>query len=129
MRLLDLALTDQNLLAAWQQVCGNNGAVGTDGITLGMFGANLVQHLAALRTQVKTGRYVTQPLLRVALPHPGKSFRLLGIPAKRDRALQTAVVPILTLLINPHFVDVSFGYRPGALLHGWCNARLMRWDN
>ncbi|WP_374326921.1 CRISPR-associated endonuclease Cas1 [Azonexus sp.] len=113
MSLLDLALTDQNLLAAWQRVCDNDGAPGGDGITLEAFGANLTQRLAVLRAQVRDGRYVTQPLLRIALERPGKTPRLLGIPAVRDRVLQSAFTLVLTPLIDPRFAEASFGYRPG----------------
>lgn len=113
MSLLDLALTDQNLLAAWQRVCSNDGAAGADGVTLDVFGANLGQRLAVLRAQVREGRYVTQPLLQVALARPGKTPRLLGIPAVRDRVLQTAFTQVLMPLIEPHFAEVSYGYRPG----------------
>lgn len=113
MSLLDLALADQNLLAAWQRVCENDGAPGSDGVTLEAFGAGLMQRLAALRAQVREGRYATQPLLEVALERPGKSPRLLGIPAVRDRVLQTAVTLVLMPILDPHFEDTSFAYRPG----------------
>lgn len=112
MSLLDVVIAPASLRAAWQRVRANGGGPGADGITLERFAAGLDARLSALRAQVRDGRYVTQPLLEVALERPGRAPRLLGIPAVRDRVLQTAVAQVLTPVLDPHFEDASFGYRP-----------------
>jgi len=111
--LLDLAATDENLALAWSKVKANGGGAGADGVTLERFAEGLLERLAKLRHQVLNGTYVPDPLLRIELPRPGKTPRLLAVPTVRDRVLQTAVCQILVPIIDPLFEDESFAYRPG----------------
>lgn len=112
-RLLDAALRDDTLLAAWQRVHDNAGAPGVDGVSIAQFGAALLAEIARLRSAIRAGTYTPLPLRRILLPRPGKTPRLLAVPCVRDRLVQSAVAHVLTPLIDPDFEDFSFGYRPG----------------
>ena len=113
MDLLTQTLYDQNLLSAWQRVCANNGAPGSDHVTIDAFGHNLLNQLLILKTQVANSRYQCQPLLQVKLERVGKEPRLLAIPSVRDRVLQTACSQILTPIIDPYLPSENMGFRPG----------------
>jgi len=111
--LLDRALRDDTLLAAWERVRDNAGGPGVDGVTIAQYGAALLTRIAALQRAVRDGGYKPLPLRRILLPRPGKSPRLLAVPCVADRLLHSAVAQVLTPLIDPDFEDFSFGYRPG----------------
>ncbi len=113
MSLIDIATTDDAITYAWLRVKENGGGSGSDGVTLERFGDDLLARLAKLRAQVKAATYVPDPLLRIELPRPGKSSRLLAVPTVRDRVLQTAIAQALNPILDPTFEEQSFAYRPG----------------
>lgn len=111
--LLDLALSDDALTYAWFKVKENGGGAGADGVNLERFGDDLLARLAKLRSQVRNGSYVPDPLMRIELARAGHAPRLLAVPTVRDRVLQTAVAQILNPILDPTFEEESFAYRPG----------------
>ncbi|HRI93048.1 MAG TPA: CRISPR-associated endonuclease Cas1 [Accumulibacter sp.] len=113
MALLDNLLAEDTLTQAWERVRSNGGAPGVDGIDIDEFGRNALIRITRLRDQLRDGRYQPTPLLRVELPRPGREPRLLGIPSVRDRVLQTAAALVLGPLLDRHFEDESYAYRPG----------------
>lgn len=90
MNLLQKALSNDFMLQGWAKVRGNAGAAGVDGVTVQHFAQSALSHINALRAAVLAGTYQPAPLRRVELPRPGKSPRLLAIPAVADRVLQSA---------------------------------------
>lgn len=113
MALLDNLLSDDTLTQAWARARKNGGGAGVDGIGLDEFGRNALLRLSRLRDQVRGGRYQPTPLLRVELPRPGREPRLLAVPSIGDRVLQTAATLVLGPILDRHFEDESFAYRPG----------------
>ncbi|MDX9716208.1 MAG: CRISPR-associated endonuclease Cas1 [Thauera sp.] len=107
------ALSDKTLYSAWQRVQVNAGGPGADGVTIEQFNDEIEVRLRRLRKQVIDGRYVPQPLRRVAMHRAGRRPRLLAIPSVRDRVLQTAVALVLGPALEKTFGNSSFGYRPG----------------
>ena len=91
----------------------NGGGAGVDGIDLDDFGRNALLRLGRLRDEVRDGRYRPEPLLRLELPRAGREPRLLAVPAVADRILQTAATLVLGPILDRHFEDESFAYRPG----------------
>ena len=87
---LDLNLMAQvvekaNVLKAWQRVKSNQGAPGSDGMTLEDFPTYAGKHWPAIRQSLLDGSYCPQPVRRVAIPKPGgRGERLLGVPSLED---------------------------------------------
>ena len=58
-------------------------------------------------------KYKPQPVLRVEIPKPNGGVRKLGIPTIMDRIIEQAVVQVITPIVEPHFSEYSYGFRPG----------------
>lgn len=93
------------------------GAPGADGVTMDAFGATLDVEIDALWRDLRTGRYRAEPVRRVYIPKANGQQRPLGIPTVRDRTVQRAVSDILTVIYEPYFCEVSYGFRPGRSCH------------
>ena len=51
-------------------------------------------------------------MLRVEIPKPGGGVRKLGIPTVLDRIIEQAIVQVITPIVEPHFSEYSYGFRP-----------------
>lgn len=112
--LCDKVWSAANLQAAWKRVYANRGGSGTDGQTVHQYQARLQQELGCLSDLLKQDRYVPQPVRRVWIPKPGSTEkRPLGIPAVRDRVVQTAIRNVLEPVFERTFAEHSYGFRPG----------------
>jgi len=91
----------------------NRGAAGIDRVSITLYGAQLLQNLAALERRLKDGTYQSLPLRRVHIPkgNTGET-RPLGIPAVADRVAQEMVRRLLNPLFEGIFHENSFGFRP-----------------
>ena len=110
--LIDKVYRPATLQAAWARVQANRGAAGVDGQSVAMFARHAERYLAELAEQVKEGRYRPQPVKRVEIPKGPKQTRPLGIPAVKDRIVQTAVKLVIEPIFEAQFVDSSYGFRP-----------------
>jgi len=98
---------------AWEQVRRNRGAAGVDGITIAHIeAAGVDAFLATLAEELRAERYRPLPSRRVWLPKPQGGTRPLGIPALRDRIVETAVKLVLEPIFEADFLECSYGYRP-----------------
>ncbi len=99
--------------AAWK-VCANDGSAGVDGQSVSRFEQDMDRQLALLERQLRDGSYQPQPVKRVYIPKPGsKEKRPLGIPAVRDRVVQTALLMVIGPIFEIGFSEDSHGFRPG----------------
>jgi RNA-directed DNA polymerase len=113
--LVDKVYSRKNLTLAWERVRANQGASGTDRITVDAFEANLETNLERLHQELRDGTYQPQPVRRLEIPKrgsPGKT-RPLGIPSVVDRVCQQAMVNRLEPIFEKVFDPSSFGYRKG----------------
>lgn len=111
--LIDKVYRPRTLAVAWQKVAANAGAAGVDGQSVERFAARAEQYLMELEQALKAGTYRPQPVRRVDIPKgPGKS-RPLGIPAVKDRIVQSALKLVIEPIFEREFEPTSYGFRPG----------------
>jgi RNA-directed DNA polymerase len=111
--LIDKVYRAETLRAAWQKVEANGGAAGVDGQSVERFAARAEMYLEELSTALKKGTYRPEPVRRVEIAKGGGKFRPLGIPAVKDRIVQTALKFVLEPIFEREFVKMSYGFRPG----------------
>jgi group II intron reverse transcriptase/maturase len=99
--------------AAYKSVRANQGAAGVDGQSIADFEADLSNNLYKLWNRLASGSYFPPPVRRVDIPKDDGRTRPLGIPTVADRVAQMVVKRALEPLVEPHFHDDSYGYRPG----------------
>jgi len=98
---------------AYKSVRANQGAAGVDGQSIADFEADLSNNLYKLWNRLASGSYFPPPVRRVDIPKDDGRTRPLGIPTVADRLAQMVVKRTLEPLVEPHFHDDSYGYRPG----------------
>ena len=111
--LIDKVTRLGTLEIAWQKVAANKGSAGVDGQSVKKFGRRAGLYLQELSEALKSGAYQPQPVKRVEIPKgPGKT-RPLGIPAVKDRIVQTALKMAIEPIFEKVFEESSYGFRPG----------------
>lgn len=120
--LLDQLLDWRNLEAAWERVRSNRGArtPGQDGLTCREIEVRASAWLEGLAKELRSGRYRASAARTVEIPkHPGSSeTRQIGILNVKDRVVHAALKQVLEPLLEPVFLDTSFGFRPGRSVAG-----------
>lgn len=112
--LLNQVLADKNLAQAWQAVARNQGMPGVDEVSIRRWRRNWEEQIKSLARAVRTQRYHPSKLRCRRIPKRNRrEFRTLLIPTVSDRVLQRAVLQVLHPICDVHFLDCSFGYRPG----------------
>lgn len=112
-------LERDNVQPAWQRVKSNQGAPGSDGMSLEDFPAYAREHWSEIRQSLLDGSYQPRPVRRVVIPKPQeKGERKLGVPGVVDRVIQQAILQVLTPIFDPEFSESSYGSRPKRSAHG-----------
>jgi RNA-directed DNA polymerase len=112
--LIDKVYADRTLELAWEKVRTNAGGSGVDRITVARFAKSCPRGLLDLKEQVRQASYLPLPVKRVWIPKPGTNQkRPLGIPAVRDRIVQTALRMVIEPIFEHRFAEHSYGFRPG----------------
>jgi RNA-directed DNA polymerase len=105
------------LWEAYQLVKRNGGAAGIDGQTVEGFEERLKDNLYKLWNRMSSGSYYPQAVRRVEIPKKNGGVRYLGIPSVTDRIAQMAAKLVFEPLLEPHFHEDSYGYRPNKSAH------------
>ena len=108
--LIDKVARAGTLQAAWRKVARN---AGVDGQSVEKFAAQADDYLNELEAALKNGTYRPQPVKRVEIPKRPGQTRPLGIPAVKDRIVQTALKLVIEPIFERDFLDTSHGFRPG----------------
>ena len=111
-QLLEQILERENMMTAYKKVKSNGGAGGIDGISTKDVRDYLVKNWSGIREQIRQRKYKPQPVKRVEIPKPSGGVRNLGIPNVIDRIIEQAVAQVLTPIVEPHFSEYSYGFRP-----------------
>jgi RNA-directed DNA polymerase len=112
--LIDKVYRPKTLEAAWKRVRKAGGAAGSDRQSIKEFEKRLGSNLAQLSEELCNGRYRPRPIRRTYIDKPGsKEKRPLGIPAVRDRVVQTALKMVIEPIFEKEFAASSYGFRPG----------------
>lgn len=116
-KLIDKVIAYENLWTAYRKVRSNKGAPGVDGITVHQLKGHMEKYYPHLERKLKDGTYQPHPVKRVAIPKSDGSKRYLGIPCALDRVVQQAILQVIGPIIDPHFSEMSFGFRKGRNQH------------
>ena len=115
--MIESVLHPSNLMRALRQVERNKGSAGVDGMKAEELYAYLQNHREWIKTSIRDGSYLPQPILGVEIPKGNGKKRLLGVPTVLDRMLQQAVGQVLCNHYDIGFEDNSYGFRPGRSAH------------
>ncbi len=98
---------------AFRRVKANAGAAGVDRQSLEEFEEHLKDNLYKLWNRMSSGSYMPPPVRAVPIPKKSGGCRILGVPTVADRVAQMVVKLQFEPSVEPHFLDDSYGYRPG----------------
>src|SRR5262245_44114225 len=122
------AISKQVVWEAYQRVKANQGAAGVDGQSLEAFESDLKNNLYKIWNRMSSGSYFPPPVRLVEIPKANGGLRPLGIPTVADRVAQMVVKMHLEPVVEPHFHEDSYGYRPGkSALDAVATARQRCW--
>ena len=102
---------------AFKKVYSNRGSWGVDGVTWEVFRSDLENNLYRLWNRMSSGSYFPQGVRAVEIPKKDGGVRKLGIPTIVDRIAQQVATDYLQPLVDPHFHEHSYGYRPNKNAH------------
>jgi group II intron reverse transcriptase/maturase len=107
------------LTDSWKIVKANKGSAGVDGISIEDIKENgELEYIQKLHeTLIDTHQYHLRKIRRVFIPKADGTRRPLGIPAIRDRIVQTATKLLLEPIFEADFLDCSYGFRPNRSAH------------
>lgn len=105
-------ISKQEMWNAHLSVKTNKGAAGSDGQSIEDLDADLKNNLYKIWNRLSLRSYFPPPVKRVDIPKSNGKVRSLGIPTVSDRIAQMVIKNRLKPLVDPHFHNDSYDYRP-----------------
>jgi len=108
--ILEIASSVEILKIAYETIKSKPGNMsrGTNKETLDGISDNWFEETSSL---LKKELFVFRPSRRIYIPKPNGKHRPLGISSPRDKIVQQAMRLVLEILLEPHFLDCSHGFR------------------
>lgn len=116
---------------AYEKVKANKGSAGVDNQTLTEFEKDLKNNLYRIWNRMSSGSYFPPAVRMVEIPKSDGKMRKLGIPTVTDRIAQMVAKIYFEPLVEKHFHEDSYGYRPNKSAHqaiGKSRERCWRYD-
>jgi group II intron reverse transcriptase/maturase len=117
MELIEEILRTSNLTQASKEVIRNKGAGGIDGMNVKDLKEYLHNNREKIINQVRSQKYIPQPIRGKEIPKGNGKSRTLGIPTVVDRMLQQAVLRVIMPRYEYMFSTYSYGFRPKRNTH------------
>lgn len=111
--LRDKVFSERTLALGYERVREQKGSAGVDNISVERFGNEKERELRALSKELRENRYQPRAVKRVMIPKLDGGLRALGIPAVRDRVVQSALKMVIEPIFEHEFHEHSYGFRPG----------------
>lgn len=111
------AIPKQAVWNAYKEVKANHGAAGIDEVSIEEFESDLKNNLYKLWNRMSSGSYFPPAVKAVPILKKSGGTRLLGVPTVADRVAQMVVKDYLEPIVEPIFLEDSYGYRPGKSAH------------
>ena len=110
-------ISRQVVWEAYKAVKANNGSAGVDNQSVSDFEKNLDGNLYKIWNRMSSGSYFPPAVRMVEIAKSDGKVRQLGIPTVTDRIAQMVAKLYFEPLIEPHFHEDSYGYRPKRSAH------------
>lgn len=114
--LMDLILSEENILLSYRNIKANSGSYtpGTDRLTIQDIGTLTPDAVVKRVRSIINGKwgYRPKPVRRKDIPKPNGSMRPLGIPCIWDRLIQQCIKQVMEPICEAKFSDNSYGFRP-----------------
>jgi len=105
-------ISQELVRVAYQQVKANKGGAGVDRESLSEFENKRDKNLYKIWNRLSSGSYFPPAVRGVEIPKKQGGTRMLGVPTVSDRIAQMTIKLMFEPLVEPHFLNDSYGYRP-----------------
>lgn len=102
----------QRVWDAYKRIKANGGGAGVDHESLEDFDRNVSGNLYKIWNRLSSGSYFPPAVKGILIPKKQGGTRTLGIPTVSDRIAQMTIKLMFEPLIEPCFLEDSYGYRP-----------------
>lgn len=97
---------------AYKFVKANKGSCGVDRQSLAEFDKKRNKNLYKIWNRMSSGSYMPPAVRGVEIPKKQGGTRLLGVPTVSDRIAQMTIKLMFEPVVEPCFLEDSYGYRP-----------------
>lgn len=112
-----IPISKEQVWSAWKKVKSNYGSYGIDKVSIDQVEREPAKHLYKVWNRLSSGSYFPVAVREKGIPKGDGKTRYLGIPTVCDRVAQMLIREELEQILEPHFSNSSFAYRPNKSAH------------